>query len=381
MKITGFRLKELTGTMNFPGTFFEERRGQPTDIYPEFKNEGTGEVSGAIDLGNGKYKIVRSFLFIDTDEGITGIAGPYGGKAVSVYLETQIKPLLMGRNPLQTEFLWDIMYRNAVQGRKGDNMTAISYADIALWDIRGKWSKQPVCNLLGGPVQQKIPAYCSTSGYSLEPEAVFRRAKEIKTKGYAGIKWFLRMGPTDGLTGIKKNVAIAKATREGAGEDMKIMLDAWNSWDVPYTLKIAELTQQYDITWIEEPVHPDMYQDYATLKALSPVPIAGGEHEFTRWGARLLIDMNAVDVCQLDTTYAGGISEMVKVANLCEFDFEKRYFLPSFPRPKEFASDEDLLRNLATTGALARYGDPLPEPVRERLEYELGVINTAGYAG
>ena len=161
MKITGFRLKELTGTMNHPGTFFEERRGQPTDIYPEFKTEGTGEVSGAIDLGNGKYKIVRSFLFIDTDEGVTGIAGPYGGKAVSVYLETQIKPLLMGRNPLATEFLWDIMYRNAVQGRKGDNMTAICFADIALWDIRGKWSKQPVCNLLGGPVQQKIPAYCS----------------------------------------------------------------------------------------------------------------------------------------------------------------------------------------------------------------------------
>jgi L-rhamnonate dehydratase len=317
MKITGFRLKELTGTMTFPGTFFEERRGQPTDIYPEFKTEGTGEVSGAIALGGDKYKIVRSFLFIDTDEGVTGIAGPYGGKAVSVYLESQLKPLLMGRNPLATEFLWDLMYRSAVQGRKGDNMTAISYADIALWDIRGKWAGQPVVNLLGGPVQQKIPAYCSTSGYSLEPEAIRRRAKEIAAKGYAGIKWFMRLGPTDGPQGIKKNVAIVRATREGGGEDIKIMMDAWNSWDVPYTLKIAELTQEYDVAWIEEPVMPDMYQAYATLKALSPIPIAGGEHEFTRWGANLLMDMNCIDICQLDPTYAGGISEMVKVANLC----------------------------------------------------------------
>jgi L-rhamnonate dehydratase len=317
MKITGFRLKELQGTMDFAGTFFEERRGQPTDIYPEFKAKGPAEVSGAVSLGNGKYKIVRSFLFIDTDEGVTGIAGPYIGKAVSLYLESQIKPLLVGRNPLQTELLWDLMFRNAVQGRKGDNMIAISNADIALWDIRGKVAGQPVCNLLGGPVQERIPAYCSASGYSLEPNAVSRRAKEIAAKGFAGIKWFMRMGPTDGPEGIRKNVAIVKATREGAGPDIKIMMDAWNSWDVPYTLKMAELVQEYNVAWIEEPVLPDMYQDYATLKALSPIPIAGGEHEFTRWGARLLIDMRAIDICQLDTTYAGGISEIMKVATLC----------------------------------------------------------------
>ena len=108
MKITGFRMKEVQGTMSYPGTFFEERRGQPTDIYPEFKSQGTGEVSGAISLGDGKYRIVRNFLFIDTDEGITGVCGPYAGRAVSLYIETQLKPLLMGRDPLATEFLWDI---------------------------------------------------------------------------------------------------------------------------------------------------------------------------------------------------------------------------------------------------------------------------------
>ncbi len=317
MKITGLRMKEFTGTMTYPGAFFEERRGQPTDIYPEFKKEGLGEVSGAQALGGGKYKIVRNFLFIDTDEGVTGVAGPYAGRAVSVYLESQIKPLIMGRNPLATEQIWDLMYRNAVQGRKGDNMTAISFADIALWDIRGKWHNQPVCNLLGGPVQQAIPAYASTSGYSLEPEAVKRRSKELAEKGYAGIKWFMRLGPSDGPEGVRKNVAIIKASREGAGPDVQVMMDAWNSWTVPYVLKMAELTLDYDVAWIEEPVMPDMYADYAELRARSPVPIAGGEHEFTRWGAKLLLDMKAIDICQLDPTYAGGISEMVKVAALC----------------------------------------------------------------
>jgi L-rhamnonate dehydratase len=316
MKITNIKIREIQGTLRYPGAFFEERRGQPTDIYPEFKAETAGTVSGAIPAGKDRYKVVRNFVQIDTDEGVSGLAGPYSGKAVSLYIETQLKPLLIGRDPLSTEFLWDIMYRSAVMGRKGDHMTAISHIDIALWDIKGKWFGQPVYKLLGGPMQDTIPAYASTSGYSLEPEKVADRVKKLKRQGYLGTKWFIRLGPTDGVEGIKKNVAIVEAARGAGGADMEIMIDAWNSWDVPYTLKIAELIKDYRISWIEEPVMPDFVEGYAKLRALSPIPIAGGEHEFTRYGAKMLLDMEAVDILQLDPTYAGGISEIVKVYNI-----------------------------------------------------------------
>ncbi len=84
---------------------------------------------------------------------------------------------------------------------------------------------------------------------------------------------------------------------------------------------------------------------------------------------------------KLFAAYPDAIDNTVTVANLCEFDFEKRYFLPSFPRPAEFKSDDDLLTDLATKGAITRYGDPLPDAVAERLRYELGVITKAGYSG
>ncbi len=316
MKITKVRLRKLEGIMNYPGTFFEERRRNPTDIYPEFKTQPAATVSGANQLEDGRYRVVRTFVQIDTDEGVSGLAGPLSGSAPSFYIDTQLKPLLIGQDPLAIERLWDQMYRNAVNGRKGDNMVAISHIDIALWDIKGKWLGQPVYRLLGGPVQDRIPAYVSASGCSLEPTRVRERVKQFREQGYIGTKWFVRQGPTDGPEGIRQNIELVRAIRESAGPDMEVMLDAWNSWDVPYTLKMAELLKEYRLHWIEEPVMPDLPQSYARLREKCPVAIAGGEHEYTRWGARMLMDMGAMDIYQLDPVWAGGISEMMKVCAL-----------------------------------------------------------------
>ncbi|MFH1639972.1 MAG: enolase C-terminal domain-like protein [Chloroflexota bacterium] len=317
MKITNIRLRRVEGAMQYAGTFFEERRGEPLDIYPRFKARGADVVSGVSGkTADGRYKVIRTFVQIDTDEGISGLGGPIGGNAPCLYIESQIKPLIMGQDPMAIELLWDQMYRNAVGGRKGDNMTAISYIDIALWDIKGKYLGQPVCKILGGPMQRKIPAYVSASGYSLEPEKVKERVKELKRQGYIATKWFCRMGPDDGQEGIRKNIALMQAAREAGGENMEIMLDAWNSWTVPYTLKMAELLKEYRPAWFEEPVLPDLPQSYAKLRAACPVPIAGGEHEYTRWGFKMLMDMEAADVYQPDPTWAGGLSEVMKICTL-----------------------------------------------------------------
>jgi L-alanine-DL-glutamate epimerase-like enolase superfamily enzyme len=115
---------------------------------------------------------------------------------------------------------------------------------------------------------------------------------------------------------MRKNIELMKALREAAGEDMKIMLDCWKSWDVPYTLKMAELLAEYRPFWFEEPVLPDLPQSYARLRAACPVTIAGGELEYTRWGAKMLMDMEAIDVYQMDPIMAGGISEVNKICTL-----------------------------------------------------------------
>ena len=317
MKITNVRIRELEGTMEYPGIFWEERLRMPNDIYPDFKEMGVEIMAREpVLMRDGVYKLTNRFLQIDTDEGVSGVAGPMFFQSAALYIDTQLKQHLIGRDPMATELLWDQMYRSAIHGRKGENMAAISYIDIALWDIKGKWLGQPVYKLLGGPVQEKIPAYASCLCCSIEPDKVKARVKDLVHKGYTGCKWFVREGPQDGPDGIRKNIDLVKTIREAGGPDMKIMIDAWNSWDVPYTMKMAELLSDYDIYCFEEPVMPDMAESSARLRSMCPTLIAGSEHEYTRWGAKSLMDMGALDIYQFDVTWAGGISELVKICTL-----------------------------------------------------------------
>ena len=303
--------------MEYPGVFWEERLRMPTDIYPNFRKRGAEMMSREpVLLKDGSYRVASQFLEIDTDDGISGIAGPLFFQSAAFFIETQLKAILMGQDPMATELIWDQMYRSAIHGRKGETMAAISYIDIALWDIKGKALGQPVYRLLGGPVQDKIPAYASCLCCSIELDKVKDRVKDLVRQGYTGCKWFVREGPQDGPDGERRNVELVKTIREAAGPDMKIMIDAWNSWDVPYTIKMAELLKDYNPYFFEEPVMPDMMESSARLRSTCPVPIAGGEHEYTRWGAKTLMDMGALDIYQFDPTWAGGISELIKICTL-----------------------------------------------------------------
>jgi L-alanine-DL-glutamate epimerase-like enolase superfamily enzyme len=152
------------------------------------------------------------------------------------------------------------------------------------------------------------------SGYSLKPDKVRERMKEVVAQGYTAAKWFMREGPQDGPNGVRKIVECARIARETGGPDMKLMMDAWNSWDVPFTLRIANLIAEYDFSWIEEPLMPDMYESYARLTAESPVPISAGEHEYTRWGFKMMMDLHAADVFQPDPAWCGGITGLSKYA-------------------------------------------------------------------
>jgi L-rhamnonate dehydratase len=309
MRITDVRLRSVTGTLPFEGVFWEERLIQPLDIYPEYRNRGRLEMNDTNERG---VPISSVFVEIETDEGITGIGGPIS-LDVAFIVERQFKKYLIGEDPRFNERLWDIMYRSAVHGRKGEAMFAISVIDCALWDIRGKWANAPVYVLLGGATRKEVKAYASALGFSIEPERAAAQAKAFVEAGYTATKWFVRNGPADGKEGIRKNVALIAALREAVGPDVDIMIDAWMSWDVPYTVKMSQLLAEYNPRWIEEPVLPDKMDSYAQARAQSLVPIVGGEHEYTRWGIKQLLDAEAVDLLQPDIYWAGGITEMQKI--------------------------------------------------------------------
>jgi L-alanine-DL-glutamate epimerase-like enolase superfamily enzyme len=318
LKITNVRLRELTGTIKHPdGPFWEERLIRPVDIYPEYQAQ-TGRTANwqPVVPGETESAIKLIFIELDTDEGVTGVGGPVSHD-VATLLHIGYRDFLVGHDPISSERLWDIMYRRGVHDRKGVPMFAISAIDVALWDLRGKYMGQPVHRLLGGPTRTELPAYASMLGYSLEPDLVEKRANEYAAMGYTAQKWFPRWGPADGRAGIRKNVELMEVLRASAGPESDIMIDAWMSWNVPYTLDMAQRLKPYDPRWLEEPVLPDKIKQYAEIRAASVVQISGGEHEYTRYGIKELLDARAVDLMQADTFWAGGISEMVKICNLC----------------------------------------------------------------
>ncbi len=314
MKITAVRCIQYTGTMDFPGVFWEERLIRPVDIYPQFRNEGAGWLPPATD---GAYRMTSTFVHIETDAGFEGIGGPITPDQAFIITQN-MEHYLLGADPRAIERLWDVLYRAAVHGRKGVEMMAISAIDCALWDLKGKWANVPVYVLLGGPVRETLPAYASALGYGLDPDRAAAVTKEIVGKGYKATKWFPRWGPADGRAGIAKNVELMRTLREAAGPDVDIMIDAWMSWDVPYTLAMAERFAEYQPRWIEEPVLPDKITSYASITAKigHGIAVSGAEHEYTRWGIHQLMQANAMHVYQPDIYWAGGISELLKIAAL-----------------------------------------------------------------
>jgi L-alanine-DL-glutamate epimerase-like enolase superfamily enzyme len=322
MRIADVRLRQVTGRMPFAGEFWEERLIRPVDIYPGYRALGPEVLPHA---GDGAYRIDTFFVEIESDEGAIGIGGPIPREQAFV-IDTDLRRHLMNADPLANELVWDTLYRSAVHGRKGLTMMAISGVDCALWDLKGRYFNTPVYRLLGGPTRSEIPAYASALGYSIEPDRAAERAREFVQQGYRATKWFFRNGPADGTEGMVRNAQLVSALRGAVGDRVDIMLDCWMSWDVPYTVAMAERLEDYEPRWLEEPVLPDKIESYATIRRQVRVPIAGGEHEYTRWGLKALMDAEAVDVLQPDIYWAGGITEMLKICALAS-----TYDLPVIP--------------------------------------------------
>lgn len=312
MKITAVRLLRLRGTMPTEGPFWEERLVRPIDIYPDYR--ARDDFEGGTQRDPSHFALEQHFLRIETDEGPIGIAGPLPDM-VALYVARRLRPLLLGRDPIAHEALWDQMHRFMVHGRQGDAMLAISAVDCALWDLKGRWLNVPVYRLLGGPTRETVPCYASMLGFAVRDLGRVRaRAQEFQARGYTAQKWFFRHGPGSGAEGMAANVALVRTLREALGDEYDIMLDCWQAFDPLYAAELAERIEDYRPRWLEECVMPDRIDSYARVKAGTRIPLSGAEHEYTRWGLKRFIEAEALDVLQPDIYWAGGLSETLKIA-------------------------------------------------------------------
>jgi L-alanine-DL-glutamate epimerase-like enolase superfamily enzyme len=270
---------------------------------------------------------------IHTDEGIIGVGetdtNPWATKA---YIESpgthimalNLRDLLIGQDPLQTEALWDRMYAStAMPGRRGLGICAIGALDLALWDIKGKAFKKPIWELLGGARQREIHPYASLlpNGNTLADYASSLREKLLAAKkfGFTAAKLEVCVnGPYShgGLQEDNSEVAkIVASCREAVGSNMTLMVDvayAWNDWRT--ALQIVQALEPYDIFFVETPLSSDDVDGYALLARRSPIRIAAGEWLQTRFEFQDLIDRGRVDVAQPDVGRVGGITEAKRVA-------------------------------------------------------------------
>ncbi|MGH9538210.1 MAG: L-rhamnonate dehydratase, partial [Terriglobales bacterium] len=302
-------------------------RGKTVPLPPHF-------CTNPIDLLQLPEASMQTFTFhgwlvveVFTDDGLAGI----GNAALSPHVTKQVidlylKPLLIDRDPWDIEFLWQTMYRKTMAfGRKGVGMVAISALDIALWDILGKSAKQPVYRLLGGRTKPRIPVYASRL-YSVELSELSDEAKRYKKDGYKAMKLRFGWGPADGAAGMQRNLDLVHTVREAVGDGIDVMADAYMGWTLDYAKRMLPLLQPFHLRWLEEPVIPDDIGGYAELKSYGRVPIAGGEHEFTLYGFRDLLQARALDYIQFDTNRVGGITQARKIAALAE-----AYSIPVIP--------------------------------------------------
>lgn len=256
---------------------------------------------------------------IFTDTGHVGIGNAaLAPRVTKQVIDVYLKPLLIGKDPFDSEFLWQHMYRQTMAfGRRGIGMVAISAVDIGIWDLLGKATNQPVFRLLGGRTKPKIPIYASKL-YSQKREELTAEALKYKKQGYKAMKMRFGWGPVDGAAGIERNLELVRTIREVIGYEIDLMADAYMGWTLDYAKRMLPLLEPFRLRWLEEPVIPDDIAGYAELKALGIVPIAGGEHEFTLFGFRDLLARKALDYIQFDTNRVGGITQARKVAAMAE---------------------------------------------------------------
>lgn len=247
---------------------------------------------------------------VESDNGTVGFGVTTGGKIGAFIVEKHLSRFLIGKPVTEIETMWDQMYNATLfYGRKGIVLNVISGVDLALWDLLGKVRQEPVYQLLGGAIRNELTFYATGA-----------RPDLAQKLGFIGGKMPLRHSPAEGEEGLQKNAGEIAAMRSRTSNDFWLMVDCWMSLNVDYTLQLINATRSSNLKWIEECLSPDDYWGYAELRKRVPkdLLITTGEHEATRWGFRLLLEMGCCDIIQPDIGWCGGLTELMKIAEIAD---------------------------------------------------------------
>ena len=258
---------------------------------------------------------VHTLVAVLTDEGLTGLGSVFTSEELVRGALALLEPLYRGENALEPERVSEKLHQNTFWlGRGGSVTHTISGIDIALWDLLGKATGQPVGRLLGGRYRERVKPYASL--LMQEPGPLADRLAELNGQGFRAFK--IGWGPFGRHSGALDE-AIVRAAREAIGPESLLMVDAGGSdafWKQGYkwALRTSQMLAAFDVAWFEEPLRPDAMKDYVLLRRRSPVPIAGGEVLTRRQSFQPWLEAGAFDVVQPDVTKCGGISEERRIA-------------------------------------------------------------------
>ncbi|MEM7498590.1 MAG: mandelate racemase/muconate lactonizing enzyme family protein [Pseudomonadota bacterium] len=257
----------------------------------------------------------RDHLLVEIacDDGTVGWGECLGPAVLNAAVVEAYAPHLLGRDPLETEILWQALYhRFRDQGQRGLSLTALSGIDIALWDIKGKRFGVPVSTLLGGRVREDVAAY-ATGGFRPaggdRAACVAAECAGYRAEGFEATK--IKIG-----FDLAEDLATIRAVREAIGPGMRLMIDANHGYDVTEAIALGRAAAAYDIDWFEEPVLPEQLGAYRAVRAGQPIPVAGGETWHGRFGFRDPFETRCLDIAQPDICGTGGFTEMRRIADM-----------------------------------------------------------------
>ena len=291
---------------------------------------------------------------VETDEGIVGLGETFfGPKAVIAYIHETAAPRLLGKDPLQIDRHSRTLIHDYYLGfaSSGAEMRGASAIDIALWDIWGKATNQPVHQLLGGLSREKVRTYNTCAGYRYvrgnKGQMTQNWGLEEKLGPYEDLDAFLNDAGTlalslreQGITGMKiwpfdfaaertngtyispeelrKALEPFDKIRAAVGEDMDIMVEFHSLWNLPTAKRIFTALEEFDPFWFEDPMKMNNFDALAELAASTRVPITASETVATRPMFREMMEKHAVGIVMLDLAWVGGLSEAKKVATMAE---------------------------------------------------------------
>ena len=253
------------------------------------------------------------WVHLKTDEGVEGLGVGTGLAAIRNVIEQNLKDLLIGQDPFNIEKLWnDMFWRVRGYGRKGIAFCAISAVDIGLWDLKAKALGVPLYRLLG-PYQETVPMYGSGGWTHFTEKELIEEQTGYVARGWPRIK--MKVAKDFGQSEAEDLKRLA-AVRKAVGDKVEIYLDANNGYYAKQAIRMSRAFEQYNVGWFEEPVLADDIEGLAAISRATNIPVATGEHEYTKYGFKELIARGGADIVQPDVGRVGGVTEWMKVAHL-----------------------------------------------------------------